>query len=185
MKTSESYTIWLETAYVMFAEIGPQNISIKALAEQCGLPRTNFYYHFSNKEELIEKLIQLHFQTTAELFNTELEKRLHSLIPDLYVIALDFKLGFQFAKQLFLNREEPVYNNAYKKAIALSSDLIVPKFKLFSNIDLPDESVKSIWFTVTDAWFSRVKFDNYSVDYLCALYYEIMDTLTPLIAKTK
>lgn len=151
------------------------------MAAQCGLPRTNFYYHFSNKEELIEKLIQLHFQTTAELFNTELEKRLHSLIPDLYVIALDFKLGFQFAKQLFLNREEPVYNNAYKKAIALSSDLIVPKFKVFSYIDLPDESVKSIWFTLTDIWFSRVKFDEFSVDCLCELYYEIMDTLAPLI----
>lgn len=185
MRTSESYTKWLETAYVMFAEVGPQHLSIKSLAEQCDLPRTNFYYHFSNKAELIDKLIELHFQTTAELFNTELEKRLHSLIPDLYIISYDFKLGFQFAKQLFLNREEPAYNEAYKHGIALSSDLIVPKFKEFAKIDLPDESVKSIWFTVTDAWFSRVKFDDYSVDYLCALYYEIMDTLTPLIAKTK
>jgi AcrR family transcriptional regulator len=185
MKTSQSYTIWLETAYAMFAEVGPQHLSIKKLAEQCGLPRTNFYYYFANKEELIEKIIELHFETTTELFNAELENRLHSLIPDLYVISIDFKLGFQFAKQLFLNREEPIYNEAYKHGIALSADLIVPKFKVFANIDLPDESVKSIWFIVTDAWFSRVKFDEFTVDYLRKLYYEIMDTLAPLIEKNK
>lgn len=183
MKSSESYTIWLENAYVLFAEEGPKTLSIKALATQCGLPRTNFYYYFDNKEDLIAKVIELHFKTTTELFNTELENRLHSLIPDLYVIAYEFKPGFQFAKQLFLNRENPLYNKAYKRGIALSSDLIVPKFKAFTKIDLPHESAKSIWFTVTDAWFSRVKFDEFSVDYLCDLYYEIMDTLAPLIDK--
>ena len=104
MKTSVSYIKWLETAYIKFAEIGPNNLSIKSLAKQCDLPRTNFYYYFANKEELIEELIKLHFETTTKLFNTELENRLHSLIPDLYVISIDYKLGFQFAKQLFLNR---------------------------------------------------------------------------------
>jgi len=181
MKSSESYNKWLEAGYHCFAEHGPQNLSIKALAEHCELPRTNFYYYFDDKEDLIDKLIGLHFETVAELFNNELENRLHCLIPDLYVIAYDFKLGFQFAKQLFLNREDPIYNAAYKKGIGLSADLIVPKFKAFSNIDLPDESVKSIWFTVTDTWFSRVKFNEFSIDYLCELYYEIMDTLAPLI----
>jgi len=185
MKVSESYTIWLENAYILFSEQGPINISIKGLAAHCGLPRTNFYYYFDHKDDLIDKLIGLHFETTAELFNTELEHRLQSIIPDLYIIAFDFKLGFQFAKQLFLNRENPVYNKAYKQSVALSSDLIVPKFKEFSKIDLPDEIVKSIWLTVTDVWFSRVKFDDFSVDYLCELYYEIMDTLTPLIEKSK
>ena len=185
MNVSESYTVWLENAYILFSEQGPVNISIKGLAAQCGLPRTNFYYYFDNKEDLIEKVIELHFKTTTELFNTELENKLHSLIPDLYVIAYEYKPGFQFAKQLFLNRENPIYNKAYKKCIALSSDLIVPKFKVFNKIDLPHERIKAIWFMVTDVWFSRVKFDEFSVDYLCALYYEIMDTLAPLIDKSK
>lgn len=185
MKVSESYNVWLETAYVLFAKNGPENLSIKALAEQCELPRTNFYYYFDNKEDLIEKVIDLHFKTTTELFNTELENKLHSLIPDLYVIAYEFKPGFQFAKQLFLNRENPMYDKAYKQGIALSSDLIVPKFKAFYKINLPYERIKPIWFMVTDAWFSRVKFDDFSVDYLCDLYYEIMDPIAPLIENNK
>lgn len=181
MKTSESYNKWLETAYALFAEEGPANLSIKALAKQCGLPRTNFYYYFEGKKELIHKIIELHFQSTAEIFNLELENRLHSFIPDLYVVIYDFKLGMQFAKQLFLNRDNPAFNKAYKKSVALSADLIVPKFTAFFNIDLPLESAKLLWFTITDAWFSRFNFDDYTVDALCASCYDVMDSILPLI----
>ena len=80
MKNSESYNKWLKTAYALFAEKGPQNLSIKALAKQCGLPRTNFYYYFNNKEELIDKVIEFHFTSTIEIFNLELENRLHSSV---------------------------------------------------------------------------------------------------------
>lgn len=87
MNNSDTYNNWLETAYVLFAEKGPENLSIKALAKQCGLPRTNYYYYFEDKKELIDKIIELHFQTTTEIFNIELENRLHSFIPDLYVMV--------------------------------------------------------------------------------------------------
>lgn len=181
MKTSESYNKWLETAYVLFAKEGPLKFSIKELAKQCGLPRTNFYYYFDNKEELIDKVIEFHFMTTTEVFNVEIEKRLHSFIPDLYVIVYEFKLGIQFAKQLFLNREHPSCNRAYMKSVELSADLIVPKFMEFFKIDLPQESVKALWFIITDTWYSRVSCDNFSVDSLCELCYEIMDSILPLI----
>lgn len=185
MKNSDSYGKWIETAYQYFAEEGPLNFSIKNLAKQCGLPRTNFYYYFENKEELIDKVIEFHFKTTTEIFNLELENKLNCFIPDLYVIIYEFKIGIQFSKQLFLNREFPAYNNAYKQSVALSSDLIVPKFMDFFKLNLPSEVAKSLWFTLTDSWYSRVKFDDYSVDSLCELCYEIMDTVTPLIEKNK
>ena len=185
MKNSESYNRWIEAAYLYFAEQGPLNFSIKALAKQCELPRTNFYYYFENKEELIDKVIEFHFKTTTEIFNLELENRLHSFIPDLYVIIYESKLGMQFTKQLFLNRENPTYNKAYKQSVALSSDLIVPEFMDFFKIYLPMEIGKPLWYTLTDSWYSRVNFDNYSVDSLIELCYEIMDSVTPLIENNK
>jgi len=181
MHSSDSYNKWLETAYRFFAEEGPGNLTIKALAKQCDLPRTNFYYYFENKEELIDKIIELHFQSTTKIFNIELENRLHFFIPDFYVVVYDFKLGMQFAKQLFLNRENPAYNKAYKQSVALSADLIVPKFTTFFKIDLPHESAKSLWYTLTDAWYSRFNFDDYSVDALCASCYEVVNSILPLI----
>ena len=84
MKNSESDSRWIEVAYRYFAEEGPQNLSIKTLAKRCGLPRTNFYYYFDNKEELIDKVIELHFTSTIKIFNIELENKLHSFMPDIW-----------------------------------------------------------------------------------------------------
>lgn len=185
MKTSESYNKWLEEAYRFFAEKGPENLTVKALAKQCGLPRTNFYYHFDNKEDLIHKIIELHFSTTTKIFIVELEKRLHLYIPDLYVILYDFKLGLQFAKQLFKNRDNQKFNEAHVKGVALSADLIIPKFKAYFNIDLSDKEVKAIWFTVVDTWYSRLNFNNFTVDSLIASGLDVLNTITPLIEKAK
>lgn len=183
MKNSKSYNRWIEAAYLYFAEEGPKNLSIMALAKLCGLPRTNFYYYFENKEDLIDKIIVFHFRTTTDIFNTELEKRLNSFMPDLFVITYEFKLGIQFTKQLFKNREHVKFNEAYKQTTALSADLIVPKFMDFLKIDLPFEAGKSLWFTLTDTWYSRINFENFTVDSLSEISYEVMASVIPLIKK--
>ena len=90
---SKSYNKWLKTAYLLFAKNGPENFSIRALAEACQLPRTNFYYHFDDKDDLIDKIIEVHFTTTTELFNEPLRTRFHMYIPDLYVILFDFNVN--------------------------------------------------------------------------------------------
>lgn len=181
MNTTGSYNVWLETAYKLFAEKGLESFSVKEVAKLCGLPRTNFYYYFDNKDDLLDKTIDLHFQTTTEVFNAELSKRLNVFIPDLYEVIYDFKLGIQFTKTLFKHRDISKYNTAYIKGTTLSVDLIVPKFKEYFYINLPEEQVKELWFTLTDTWYSRLNFNNYSVEYLCELCFEIMDTITPLI----
>jgi len=177
----ESYKVWLQTAHQLFAENGPENFSVKEVSNRCGLPRTNFYYHFDNKDDLLDKTIELHLQSTLEIFNAELSKRLKVFIPDLYEVIYDFKLGMQFARTLFKHRDIPKYNTAYRKGVALSADLIVPKFKEFFSINLPDDQVKELWYTLTDSWTSRLNFDNYSVEYLIELCYEIVGTIIPLM----
>lgn len=183
MKAQESYNIWLENAYCLFAEEGPHNLTIQSLAKKCGLPRTNFYYYFDSKEDLLNKVIDLHFNATTELFNAELLTRFYSFIPDLYLILYDFKQGLQFAKNLFKHRDIPQFNEAYKKGIALSADLIVPKFTTYFDIDLSHKQAKEFWYSVTDTWYSRLNFNNFSVDYLIALCHEVMNTMVPLIEK--
>lgn len=177
----ESYNVWLQTAHKLFAENGPENFSVKEVSNRCGLPRTNFYYHFDNKNDLLDKTIELHIQTTIEIFNAELGKRLNTFIPDLYEILYEFKLGLQFAKTLFKHRDIPKYNTAYIKGVAISADLIVPKFKEYFSINLPDEQVKELWYMISDAWYSRLNFNNYTVEYLCNSCFEIVDTIKPLI----
>lgn len=181
MKRSESYNKWLEVGYYFFAEKGPENLSIKALAEQCELPRTNFYYHFNDKGDFIDKLIEVHISSTIEVFNQELTTRFHSYIPDLYVILFDFKIGLQFAKQLFKNRDNLKYNKAYNAGVILPAEFILPKFKRFFKLDLPDKTVMILWTTLVDAWYSRLNFDNATVDEMISMCYEIMDSILPLV----
>lgn len=185
MTKPQSYIIWLETAYQLFAEEGPENFSVKALSTKCQLPRTNFYYYFNDREDIINSILELHFQTTTEQFNVELKKRLHIFIPDLYEVIYDYKLGIQFAKQLFKNRENPIYNQAHKKGLALSADLIIPKFKDYFKLTLPDENIKLLWYTLADAWYSRIRFDDYSVSSLVKLAEELWNSIDPLMEKTK
>lgn len=180
VKTIETYNKCLETAYCLFAEKGPNGFSVKELAQKCGLPRTNFYYYFKNKEELIEEVIDLHFHTTVKIFNVELTKRLHSLIPDLYLVIFDFKPGMQFAYQLFINRHNPKLNEAYKKGIMLSADLILPKFKEQLNTELPYNELLPLYLMVNDSWFSRLNFHDYSVESLVKSCKDIIDCITPL-----
>lgn len=185
MKTAKSYTIWLETAYILFAEKGPEKFSIKEVAKKCGLPRTNFYYYFDSKDDLLDKVIDLHFQTTVEIFNTALITRLNVFIPDLHKVTFDFKIGIEFTKTLFKHRDIPKYNDAYIKGTTLSVDIIVPKFKEYFGITMSDAEAKKLWFTLTDTWYSRLSFDNYTVEYLCELSNEFMDTILPLIEHPK
>lgn len=182
MNNSDSYQKWIKSAYVFFAEEGPENISVKALAKECGLPRTNFYYYFANKQELIEKLIEFHFNSTTEVFNKELQKRLHTLIPDLYEIICDFKIGIQFTKQLFNNRENPLYDKAYRQSNLLSADIMVTAFLNYTKIELPNHLAKTLWFTLTDSWYSRICFNDFNVDSLIVLY---EDLTAPFIHLTK
>lgn len=181
MSKSASYEKWLETGYRLFAEDGPENLTVKHLAEECQLPRTNFYYHFNDKGDFIDKIIEVHLSSTIELFNQELRTRFHTYIPDLYVILFDFKLGLQFAKQLFKNRDNLKYNRAYNAGVILPAEFILPKFKRFFKLDLPDKSVLILWTTLVDAWYSRLNFDNVTVDDMISLCYEIMDSILPLV----
>lgn len=177
---SKGYSIWLENAYQLFAVKGPECFSIKELAHQCNLPRTNFYYYFTDKDDIIGKVIEHHLQIVSLELNCELEKRMHTFIPDLYEVVYDFKLGIRFAKQLFKNREDPYYNNAYRKALSISSQLIVPKFQEYFELELPEDEMSAIWYTLTDAWFSRLSFDDYTVESLTQLTLEIWKTIAPL-----
>jgi AcrR family transcriptional regulator len=66
LKTITSRNKWINAVYIFFAENGPENFPIKRLAEIADLPRTNFYYHFKENDELIDEIIKLQFGVAEE-----------------------------------------------------------------------------------------------------------------------
>ncbi len=52
-----SEDIWLDAAYDVLTESGVEAVKIMSLAEQLGLTRTGFYWHFKDREALLEAMI--------------------------------------------------------------------------------------------------------------------------------
>ena len=175
--------IWLEKGYEFFGEYGPNGLNIKLLAEKAGLPRTNFYYHFADKEDLIEQLLYLHNQL-VENYCEVLKEQMQVFIPDLYKISAQYPKGFKFQRQLFLNRNDYRFNLVYINCNISCNPIIIPKLIEYYKLNVPYSVIESLWTTVTDTWYSRLDVNNFNVAYLCELTEEIMKTVLDF-AKTK
>jgi AcrR family transcriptional regulator len=56
--TRGSETAWLDAAHHLLIESGVESVKIMALANQLALSRTSFYWHFSDREALLDALIK-------------------------------------------------------------------------------------------------------------------------------
>ncbi len=174
---------WLEEAYDLFGEYGPDRLSIKLLAEKAGLPRTNFYYHFADREDLIEQLLHLHNEV-AEKYCVLLKDQMQVFLPDMHKISVQYPQGFKFQRQLFLNRNDYHFNLVYINCHISGNPIIIPKLIEYYKLNVPYSVIESLWTTVTDTWYSRLDVNNFNVSCLCGLTEEIMKTVLDF-AKTK
>ena len=53
-----SEEVWLDAAYAMLIESGVEAVKVMSLASELNMSRTSFYWHFSNRDALLEALIQ-------------------------------------------------------------------------------------------------------------------------------
>jgi AcrR family transcriptional regulator len=57
-KQRGSETVWLNAAYDMLTESGVEAVKVMPLAKKLGLSRTSFYWHFKDRDELLEAMIR-------------------------------------------------------------------------------------------------------------------------------
>lgn len=167
---------WLEKAYEYFAEVGPLDFNIKALSVKAGLSRTNFYYHFIDKDDLIDQLLELHYQV-GDKYNAILKKQLNTYLPDLHLISLQHITAIKFSRQLFLHRNIPKLNKTFIEVNKSTHPVIIPKLKEYYKLNVPYELAESLWITLCDTWYSRLDINQFSLDYLCDLSEDIMKTI--------
>lgn len=176
MKTIKSKTKWIQAGYFLFAEVGPKNISIKRLAKIADLPRTNFYYHFKDNDELIDEIIKLHI-AVAEEYLMVIKDELKCFLPDLHIISVRYPIGLKFVKQLFLNRQIKKYNVLYIKLNKMPIPIIIPKMLKHYNLKIDYHIAENLWVTVLDTWFSQLDVDNISLENLSQSTDRIMKTV--------
>ena len=177
MKKNETHSKWIQAAYQEFAEFGP-DFSLKSLSARADLPRATFYYHFLNKEELISELLACHRRINDE-FQTEL-RNIKRLIPDLYEMLYPHQTSLKFHKQLQKNSHIPKYNDLYVASNKDSINTLLPNIKEYFGFEAADKEIFKFYNTLTDTWYSRLDFSNFSVATMSALAEEIMGDVLKL-----
>jgi AcrR family transcriptional regulator len=178
----KSYNKWVETGYYLFGEMGPEELNIKAISEACGLPRPNFYYHFTDKDDLIFELLRKHFENFSK-FENDLNENFETFLPDLFLIVVKYKQAFKFHWQLFLHRYIIKYNHVFHTINYSKSKIIVPKFKKYYELNTSCSATESLWATLLDGWFARIDFEKFTVDELCRETEHTMETIFSICHK--
>jgi AcrR family transcriptional regulator len=167
---------WLEGAYAHFADVGPEQLNIKRIAEITGLPRTNFYYHFPDTDVLLTQLLNFHVDI-SEQFEAELRQNLKVFIPDLHRILYSFEIGLKFHWQLFKHRSDVRFGYIYNSLNSSSADIILPVFREYYKLTVSDSALKALWKTLTDSWYSQLNFEDLSPESLAELSDSIMQSI--------
>ena len=167
---------WIEGAYAHFAEVGPERLNIKRIAEITGLPRTNFYYHFPDTDILITQLLSVHVDL-SEKYEAELQQKLKVFIPDLHRILHSYETGVRFHWQLFKHRSDVRFGYIYNSINSSSADIILPVFRDYYELTVSDPALKALWKTLTDSWYSRLDFEDFSPETLAELSDSIMQSI--------
>jgi AcrR family transcriptional regulator len=167
---------WLAGAYTHFADVGPEQLNIKRIAEITGLPRTNFYYHFSDTDILVTQLLNVHVDLSKK-FEQELQQHLKVFIPDLHRILYTFETGVKFHWQLFKHRSDIRFGYIYNTLNSSSAELILPVFRDYYKLTVSDSALRALWKTLTDSWYSRLDFEYFSPESLAELSDSIMQSI--------
>jgi len=167
---------WIEGAYSHFADVGPEQLNIKKIAEITDLPRTNFYYHFPDMDILVTQLLNFHVDLSKE-YEKELRQKLKVFIPDLHQILCSYKTGVKFHWQLLKHRSNVRFGYIYNSVNSSSADIILPVFRDYYKLTVSDPALKSLWKTLTDSWYSRLDFEDFSALSLAELSDSIMQSI--------
>jgi AcrR family transcriptional regulator len=77
----------LKEAAVLFSQKGYERTSMREIAKRVGVTKPAIYYHFSNKQELFEELINMSFKNSQERI-AEIANNNHDALKKLEQLAL-------------------------------------------------------------------------------------------------
>lgn len=174
---------WLQKAYEHFAEYGPEALRIQKIASELDVPRTTFYHHFADMEDLVTQLLERYIIQVDKMIKNHKDE-MKQLIPDLYELMSENPLNLKFGRQLFLNRSNPVYNMVFIKSREKTNRVLVPLFIEYYQLNIPLRLAEDVWNSMAESWYSRLQPDDLDAGTLQKLAEEIMESILAF-ARTK
>ena len=165
-----SEEIWLDAAYEVLTEKGIEAVKIMPLAKRLGLTRTGFYWHFKDRDALLEAMIQRwEDKNTGNLIarTQAYAESISEAMFNLFDCWLDVEL---FDARLDLAIRNWARNDAglqarLDKADAKRSDAVAAMFKRFDYSDIQAQvrsmsviytQIGYISMQITENWQQRI-----------------------------
>jgi AcrR family transcriptional regulator len=155
---------WTEQGYILFSQGGMDGIHIEKLARMLNLNKSGFYHYFGDVEGFYSELITLH-NKYADLYFAEM-RDVTLLDPDYLNLVLKYKIFIMFHVQLLRRKDKPEFIDAAEEIDRRESGLISGLWSQY--IGLTDNPALALRYfdVVRDAFYARIKFENFNYEYL-------------------
>lgn len=162
---------WIETGYRHFAEFGPHELKIKAIAHDAGLSRTTFYHFFTDLEDFIDQLLNEHRSRADEYYEDVRQCRTYD--PDLFNVLETHSATVLFHRQLLLNKENHTYYLIYQVLNRIGCEIIYPLWA--QNFGFEGNALVGIeiYLMLVDIWYLNMQPEDLSAETLQKNSHEI------------
>ncbi len=160
---------WISAAYKTFAYEGPAGLKVEKLARELQKNKSSFYHLFSDKEGLLQKLLEHHLTQATLMAEKE---RNCSTQQELIEIILEHKIDLLFNRQLRIHRSNTDFESCFCKTNQLAGEALIGIWSTV--LDLKENtylaqlvmkfSLENFFLQITDETINKPWLNNYIDD---------------------
>jgi AcrR family transcriptional regulator len=180
MKKENSYHVWIEAGYNLFAEEGHEGIQIERLARITRLNKSGFYHYFGDSQEFFKHLIKEHDRYIENVL--EAISNLETYDPGFFNLMLQYKYICFFHIQLVRNRHVRIFLEAHERNNKRIDALTIPFFS--REVGLPEHVAIPYYEMMRDMFYTRVDFKTMNYEFLHSMM-EKFKNMIPLILESR
>jgi len=174
---------WLEIGYKHFAMFGPENLNIDRMAQESGLSRTSFYYHFDSLTTFIDSLLEKHVEEGKKI-RSSVKTGCKNFIPDFIHIICNNRFTVIFNKQLSINRKVPEYLLAYNHFNNIVDYATLDLWAEDFSIRGDKEFLFAVFSMLRETFYNRITLDSLEYDTIKTIILDIRQLISKLITKS-
>ncbi len=172
---------WVEAGYNLFVKEGPDGLQVERLARILGLNKSGFYHYFGDMENYTARLIKYHYRE-FDLFMNDVAK-CKCVHPDYHEVIYKHRVMAMGQMQLARNKDHPMFLGAHREAdervVRETREMWVEYLNLNDKLDLASD----FHALLRDVFYTRITWENFTVDYLNSLAEEVRDIVTRMASE--
>lgn len=169
---------WLETAYQLFSEKGPQSLKVESLAKAVGKNKSSFYHHFADMEIFTRRLLDYHYERSKEI--AKREAACQAIDPDLIYVLMESKVDILFSKQLRLHSANPDFSDCFDKVSNETSQGFMKVWMRELELEGKSQIAHQLYELSQDNFYVQINEENLNYEWLSSQFKGIKEMVLKL-----